>query len=733
MGKYNSFEDLLLIVKEAEKKTGNTFDTELISEAYSYARASHGEQLRASGEPYIVHPVSVACILVEIGMDTDSIIAALLHDVVEDTPVTAEEIEKKYGKSIAGLIDGVTKLDKVSYSTEEERQAENVRKMFIAMNKDIRVIIIKLADRLNNMRTLGALPELKRRKISLETMEIFAPIADRVGIRWVKEELEDIAMKYLDPYGYNEIKSELDNKNPHNLDIINRVIGEIKADMDEKGIAAEIYGRTKSIYGIYQKMFKLRCTIDEIYDVYAVRVIVENVDECFHVLGFISQKYRPIPGRFKNYIATPKPNGYQSLHTVVYSPADSIPFEVQIRTSDMHRHAEDGIAAHWKYKLGVSSASNNMDRMYVWIRSVLERQNDGEPIEILDLIKHDYHPETIFVLTPMGDIKQLPIGATIIDFAYSIHSNVGNKMIGAKVGSKMVPITSEAPNGDVVEIITTKDPHHGPSRDWLKVVKTSEARTKIRSWFKKERREENIAEGSAAIARELKQNSIPLNGELTSRVLLEIAGRFKFETIEDLYAAIGYGGVMLSRAVPKIIDEYHKQRLSLNAEEEPLLLMNNDSSYENKGDSDGIIIDGTDNLLTKYAKCCHPLPGDDIIGFITRGYGVSIHKRGCTNVPGNIAEAPEPERWVPAKWKSKSANREYNCTIEIQGYERQGLIADISVAMANMHLSTSTWNSHISGDVTNITITFKTNSTEHVNTVKNKLEKIKGIISVKRK
>ena len=541
----HSYEELKALLLASDRD----FDMEKIDKAYQFALESHGDQKRRSGVPYILHPVSVAYILVELGMDTESIVASLLHDVVEDTPVGLEEIKKLFGIEVANLTDGVTKLGRIPYSSREEQQAENLRKMLIAMADDIRVIIIKLADRLHNMRTIEFMPDQKRRDKALETMEVYAPIAHRLGIRALKEEMEDISLRYLDPIGYHEIESALAMKSGEREEFINKIKKQIYDRVSSVIPNVHLEGRVKSINGIYRKVFVQGKSMEEIYDIYAVRVIVDSLNDCYNVLGLIHDMYRPIPNRFKDYISTPKPNLYQSLHTTVLGK-EGVPFEVQIRTWEMHHTAEYGIAAHWKYKLGLTK-SDSFEQRLMWVRQMLENQQDTvDSTELVRTIKTDLAPEEVFVFTPKGDVISLPIGSTVIDFAYAIHSAVGNRMIGAKVDGRIVPIDYKVKTGEIIDVLTTKEESHGPSRDWLKIVKTSEARNKIRQWFKKEKREENIIEGKAEIEREFRRNGIELPEPEMKAFLEDIATHQHCQTVEDLYAALGYGGIQLWRLMP---------------------------------------------------------------------------------------------------------------------------------------------------------------------------------------
>lgn len=700
-------------------------DVEQIDKAFKIADRAHEGQLRCSGQPYVIHPILVAKIVAELGMDKESVIAALLHDVVEDTDLTLEDVTEKFGKSVASLVDGVTKLGKVPLSTREEVQAENVRKMLLAMSEDIRVIIIKLADRLHNMRTLEFMPPQKQRDKALETLEIYAPIAHRLGIRAVKEELEDLAIKHLDPVGYAEIEKSLEVRGKSRRDYLDEIKGRIEERVCKSVKDAHIDGRVKSIHGIYRKMYMQNKNFDEIYDVYAIRIIVDTVIDCYNCLGIIHDMFRPIPGRFKDYISTPKANMYQSLHTTLIGK-EGIPFEVQIRTWEMHYTAEYGIAAHWKYKLGISGTQKFEERLS-WIRQLLESQKDTEDVEeIVRTIKSDLVPEEVFVFTPKGDVISLPTGATVIDFAYAIHSAVGNRMIGAKVDGRIVPIDYKVKTGEIVEVLTSSQQGKGPSRDWLKIVKTSEAKNKIRSWFKKEKREENIVEGKAELEREFKRNFIRLYDQELQSFLIKLAERQHCATLDDFYAAIGYGGISVIRMMPHIKEEYNK---ILKAKEESQIKI---VPEKKKKGSDGVIVEGIDNCLVKFSKCCNPLPGDEIIGFITRGHGVSIHNRNCTNVPRDIAAAAEPDRWIPAYW-SNTVKEEFKATLLATCIDRVGLIADVSGQLANMHVMIhSLTTRELKDGRCTLLMTITVNGVEHLNSVIGRISKINGMLSVER-
>ena len=700
-----------------------------IDRAYVLAEEAHHEQKRKSGEPYIIHPLAVAKILSDLGMDPPSLETALLHDVVEDTPVTLDEIREQFGDVVANLVDGVTKIGKIPLSTREEQQAENLRKMLLAMSQDIRVILVKLADRLHNMRTLQYVPEPRRREIARETLEIYAPIAHRLGIRAVKEELEDRAIMFLDPVAYKEISDQLAAQSTTRNEFLEDIKSRIRKRILPICGDAEIEGRIKSVNGIYRKMYIQNKNFDQIYDIYAVRIIVDTVTDCYNCLGIIHDMFRPIPGRFKDYISTPKPNMYQSLHTTLLS-REGLPFEVQIRTWEMHRTAEYGIAAHWKYKLGMDSGKEKPEMRMAWIRQLLETQNSAEDVtDIVAAIKNDLVPDEIYTLTPKGDVICLPQGSTVIDFAYAIHSAVGNRMTGTKVDGRIVPIDYQLKNGEIVEILTSSQQGKGPSRDWLNIVKTGEARNKIRMWCKKERREENIVEGKAELERELKRSNIRLSDEAYQQFIADLAARYHCKDADDFYASIGYGGLVISRIMPHIRDEYNK----LAKTEEPLPELK-PTSKQTKRSSEGIVIEGIDNCLVKVAKCCNPIPGDKIIGFITRGHGVSVHKRDCTNVPKDIAHCAEPERWLNAYWDA-DIKENFCATVHIACIDRYGLMADITTVLANMHvmiLNVYTISDKSKHEVTGIVLTLSVSSIEHLKSVLARLNKINGVEKITR-
>ncbi len=697
----------------------------VVGRAYEIACRAHETQKRLSGEPYIIHPLSVAIILAQLGMDASSVAAALLHDTVEDTSITHEDIIAQFGETIAELVEGVTKIGKVSISTKEQQQAENIRKMLIAMSRDIRVIIIKLADRLHNMRTLMFKQEQRRREIALETLEIYAPIAHRLGIRPIKEELEDLAISYLDPVAYDDISSALERQSQSRTEFLEETKTKIEERVKTVVSSAQVSGRIKSVHGIYRKMYMQNKNFDEIYDIYAVRIIVDSVIDCYNCLGVIHDMFTPIPGRFKDYISTPKPNMYQSLHTTVLGK-EGIPFEVQIRTWEMHHTAEYGIAAHWKYKLGITGTQKFEERL-AWVRQLIESQSESENVEdIVSTIKSDLVPEEVFVFTPRGDVFNLPLGATVIDFAYAIHSAVGNKMIGAKVDGRIVPIDYQVKTGEIVEVLTSSQQGKGPSRDWLKIVKTSQARTKIRQWYKKERRDENIVEGKNEVEKEFKRNFIRLNEPEFSEFILKIAERQNCKSLDDFYAAIGYGGISLIRLMPKIKEDYTKLT-KVQTEEIPII-----NPKKRTKSNEGVIVEGIDNCLIKFSRCCNPLPGDDIIGFITRGHGVSIHTKKCTNVPADISKSGEPERWVEAYWDT-NVREEFKSTLHIYSLNRIGMLADVSSMLASMRIMINDISSRVLKDGTAfIAVTVSVNSAEHLNTLTQKISKIDGVLNIER-
>ena len=722
-------EQYALLKERLQKETACTpAEIAEIDRAFLLAEDVHSAQLRYSGQPYIIHPIAVANILVDLGMDAQSIEAALLHDTVEDTDVTLEQLKSEFGDEVAALVDGVTKLGKVPLATREEFQAENLRKMLLAMYQDIRVIIIKLADRLHNMRTLDFMAPQKKRDIALETLEIYAPIAHRLGIRAAKEELEDLAIRFLDPIAYADIEKSLDNMTRSRLEFLEDMKEKIRVRISTVVKDPKIDGRVKSVHGIYRKMYMQNKNFDQIYDIYAIRIIVDSVIDCYNCLGLIHDMFRPMPGRFKDYISTPKPNMYQSLHTTVLG-TDGIPFEVQIRTREMHRTAEFGIAAHWKYKLGLKGKSN-LDERLAWIRQMLDDQKEsGDVQELVRAIKSDLIPEDVFVFTPRGDVITLPSGATVIDFAYAIHTAVGNKMVGAKVGGRIVPIDYQVKTGEIVEILTSSQQGKGPSRDWLGIAKTSSARNKIRSWFKNEKRDENIAEGKAEIEREFRRNYIRLTEDEYDKFIHNLAARQRFDNLDDFYAAIGFGGISVIRLMPYIKEEYNKNYRPQEQETENLPTQL--KTAKSKG-SDGVTVEGVDNVLIKFSRCCNPLPGDNIIGFITRGHGISVHKRDCTNVPKDISACAEPERWVQVRW-NKDVKKEFKAALQITALSRIGLMADISVQLANMRVNINEISSRVAKDGrSTINMNITVSNVDHLKNVISRVEKVDGVLSVER-
>ena len=715
-------------IADKVKKSYSAEDAEAVERAFAFSFGAHSGQRRKSGEPYIIHPVAVADILIGFGMDAQSVEAALLHDTVEDTPVTGDDIKKNFGASVALLVDGVTKLGKVPLASKEEQQAENLRKLLLAMCEDIRVIIIKLADRLHNMRTLKFVPEQKRRDTARETIEIYAPIAHRLGIRPVKEELEDLAISYLDPIAYGEIEKALAEQEPLRKEFLDSIKTKIGARIKEVVSDAVIEGRIKSVHGIYRKMYMQGKSFEEIYDIYAVRLIVDTVSDCYNCLGVIHDMYKPIQGRFKDYISTPKPNMYQSLHTTLIGK-EGVPFEVQIRTHEMHRTAEFGVAAHWKYKLGYTDPDSNkrIEKGLGWVHNLLEAQSEsGQPADLVNTLKSDFSSDEVFVFTPKGDVICLPLGATVIDFAYAIHSAVGNKMVGAKVDKRIVPLDYKVQNGEIVEVLTSSQQGKGPSRDWLKIVNTNEARTKIRSWFKKERREENIIEGKAEYERELRRTGIALTGEKEAEFLKIIAEKQKLSSADDFFAALGYGGIILSKIMPMIKDEYTKFT-SVPEQTAPKL-----TKQPKTVSSEGVVVEGIGNCLVKLSRCCNPIPGDEIIGFITRGHGVSVHKRDCSNVPRQISESAEPERWIKVFWNSV-VKTDFNASLLLTVLSTKGMMNEIFGTLNSIHVAVQSINTRDTKDGrTLINITVNANSVEHLKSVMSRLGKINGVLSVDR-
>ncbi len=706
-------------------------DFDHIRSAFEYADRCHEGQKRKSGEPYIIHPLAVAQIVAEeLKLDSESIEAALLHDVIEDTPATHEDVARMFSPTIANLVEGVSKLTRIQYATKEDEQMENLRKMLMAMSKDIRVILIKVSDRLHNMRTMEYQSPEKQKQKSLETMEIYAPISHRLGMQRIKWELEDLSLKYLDPVGYEEIITRLDAKKPEYDAFLLRTQTQMDDRLTELGIQHMVYGRIKHPYSIYRKMFNQNKSLDEIFDLFAFRVLVDTVGDCYNVLGVIHDIYKPIPGRFKDYIGTEKPNGYQSLHTTVIGP-DGLPFEVQIRTWKMHEVAEYGVAAHWKYKQHGQGAGT--EGKYEWVRRLLENQEGADAEEYIHSLKVDMFADEVFVFTPNGDVQNLPAGATPIDFAYAIHSAVGNRMVGAKVNNRIVTFDHILKNGDIVEIMTSKSAK-GPSRDWMKIAKSSEARSKIRQWFKKEKKEENIANGRSSFEQELKHAGLAMKDVTDPENLPLLLKKVTYGSLEEMYAAIGYGGFTAQKAVSRmkgellrIARQHQAEELTLKPEEAPILVPAKPVSKSEQG----IIVEGLDNCLVKFSRCCTPVPGDEIVGFITRGYGVSVHRADCPNAAPE-RRAGQEGRWLKVSW-GKDTNESYPTTIDVMSKDRMGLILDISTALSSTNTFVSGLNSRSTEDgFAVIRLEIRVRDGAQMKAIMNKLNQISGVLQVTR-
>ncbi len=707
-------------------------DFDHIRSAFEYADRCHEGQKRKSGEPYIIHPLAVAQIVAEeLKLDSESIEAALLHDVIEDTPATHEDVARMFSPTIANLVEGVSKLTRIQYATKEDEQMENLRKMLMAMSKDIRVILIKVSDRLHNMRTMEYQSPEKQKQKSLETMEIYAPISHRLGMQRIKWELEDLSLKYLDPVGYKEIITRLDAKKPEYDAFLLRTQTQMDDRLTELGIRHMVYGRIKHPYSIYRKMFAQNKSLDEIFDLFAFRVLVDTVGDCYNVLGVIHDIYKPIPGRFKDYIGTEKPNGYQSLHTTVMGP-DGLPFEVQIRTWKMHEVAEYGVAAHWKYKQHGQGAGT--EGKYEWVRRLLENQEGADAEEYIHSLKVDMFADEVFVFTPNGDVQNLPAGATPIDFAYAIHSAVGNSMVGAKVNNRIVTFDHILKNGDIVEIMTSKSAK-GPSRDWMKIAKSSEARSKIRQWFKKEKREENIAGGRSSFEQELKHAGLAMKDVTDPENLPLLLKKVTYGSLEEMYAAIGYGGFTAQKAVSRMkgellrISRQHQaeEQLADKAGEASLPVPPRPVSKSEQG----IIVEGLDNCLVKFSRCCTPVPGDEIVGFITRGYGVSVHRADCPNAAPE-RRAGQEGRWLRVTWGSDT-NESYPTTIDVVCKDRLNLILDISTALSSTNTFVSGLNSRSTEDgFAVIRLEIRVRDGAQMKAIMNKLNQISGVLQVTR-
>ena len=715
------------------KKNNRKNDTKLIIKAYEFAKNKHEDQLRKSGEPYIIHPLEVANILADLELDDATICAALLHDVLEDTDTTKSDLENEFNVEIAEMVDGVTKLSKLKYASMKEQQVENYRKMFLAMGKDIRVILIKLADRLHNMRTLKHLTRDRQIANSKETMDLYAPLANRLGIYSLKWELEDLAFKYLYPEEYREIVEGINRKREERLKFIDVILEEIKGELKKQKIVAEITGRAKHLYSIYRKMQRDNITLEQVYDLFALRIIVNSVKDCYTALGIVHELYTPMPGRFKDYIAVPKPNMYQSLHTTLIGPKGT-PFEVQIRTWDMHRIAEFGIAAHWAYKEANNSRNKKSnvtvtEDKLAWIREALEWQKDmQDPEEFLKTLKTELFEDEVYVFTPKGDIKSLPKGSTPIDFAYNIHAEIGHHMTGCKINSKMMPIVTELKNGDIVEIITS-DQAKGPSMDWLKFIKSSGAKNKILSWFKKTQREENIVKGKELIEKEIKK--IGMNyAEIFKHEFVQTAlNKYKFNTVEDMYASVGFGAISAGKIIARLIEEYRKEHQEENLEEK-LEKLSNEKAKVYKPSKAGIVVKGIDNCLVKLSRCCNPLPGDEIIGYITKGRGVSVHRKDCVNINDLIKEE---NRIIDVQW----ANQEkvtYTVEIEIFANDRNGLLADIVQKLNDFKAKILGVNARATKERVAITeVTIEVDSLDSLNKIIRELRKVDSVYEVNRK
>lgn len=705
-------------------------DLQIVEKAYNYALQKHDGQFRKSGEPYFTHPLSVAHIIASLEMDPQSICAALLHDVVEDTDASYEDIEREFGETIAMLVDGVTKLGKIPTTSKEEQQIENLRKMFFAMTKDIRVIVIKLADRLHNVHTLKYMPEEKQREIARETLEVYAPLAHRLGMSKIKWELEDTALRYIDPVGYYEIVDKIAQKRSERDKYIEDIINILKERLSHTlDITPHIEGRAKHFYSIYRKMFMQNKTIDELYDLFAVRIIVDTVAECYAVLGTVHELFKPIPGRFKDYIAMPKPNMYQSLHSTLIGPGGA-PFEIQIRTWEMHHTAENGIAAHWKYKEGITG-STDMDEKLEWIKQLLDLQKESNAEEFMQALKIDMFSDEVFVFTPKGDVVSLPINATPIDFAYSIHSAVGNRMIGAKVNGKIVTLDYSLKNGDIIEVITSNT-GTGPNLDWIKICKTSQARNKINQWFKKVNREENIAKGREIIERELKKSSLPLSFLDNKELIQNLSRKYGFNNTDDLLAAIGYGSTNASRFVTRFKTEC-KKLVATDETLTPADLIPIVKTTE-KANNSGVVVEGIENCLTRFSRCCNPVPGDKIVGYVTRGRGVAIHRADCINMIHTLNNEQESTRFIPVHWASET-DTSFLSTLNVTATDRSNLLLDIMTAVADLKIPITNVNAR-TGKKNNLAIielTMEIMDTQQLDKAIKQIKKVSDVLSIVRR
>ena len=718
-----------------------------VRDAFQYAKAHHEGQLRKDGSPYITHPLEVAHLVAELGLDADSIMAALLHDTIEDTDATHEEVAKRFSETVADLVEGVTKLNKVKYTSTEEKQMENLRKMLMAMAQDVRVILIKICDRVHNIRTLEFQSEKKQREKALETLEIYAPIAHRLGMQRMKWEMEDQSLKFLDPVAYQEIADELAAQAKAHAAFMDHIQQEITTRLEKEGIHATVYGRVKHVYSIYRKMYAQNKKLSEIFDLYAFRVIVDDTFTCYRVLGDIHDMYRPVLGRFKDYISTPKPNMYQSLHTTVIG-SEGMPFEVQIRTWEMHHMAEYGVAAHWKYKQGLSNKQLGTEETFAWVRRLLENQQDTEAEEYIRTLKVDLFADEVFVFTPNADVINLPAGATPIDFAYAIHSAVGNSMTGAKVNGRIVGFDYRLKSGEIVEVITSKNAK-GPSRDWMKLAKSNQARTKIRQWFKREKREENVAHGRAMFEGEIKRLGLTIAMLTAENMLPHILEKVRFNSLEEMYAAIGYGGASAqkcaNRAREELVHQDRQQAERLAAERAereaaegakeaaPAALDSGVAKAGNRKHSvSGVIVSGMTECMVKFAKCCTPVPGDPIVGFITRGFGVSVHRADCPNAVSGMNHQQEKDRWIKVAWDPESLNT-YKTSLDLIAKDRHGLAMDVTTVMATAKINILGMTVNVLPDgYTKINLVVEVRTQSEVTTIMNKLNQVRGVYQVSR-
>ena len=702
-------------------------DMTLIEQAIRYAEGKHKEQKRKDGSPYIIHPLAVAEIVAEMGLDTDAILGALLHDCIEDTDASHDDIEQIFGEPVAQLVEGVTKLTRANFSSSEERQMENLRKMFMAMSKDIRVVLIKIADRLHNMRTMQYQSHTKQISKCRETMDIYAPLAHRLGMQKIKWELEDLALQYLDPVSYDDIMSYLKARKEHDEAFMHTIQDRITERLANVGIHNKTYGRIKHVYSIFRKMNAQDKTLDELYDIYAFRVVVDTIPDCYNVLGHIHDLFNLVPGRFKDYISTPKPNMYQSLHTTVIGK-QGIPFEVQIRTWQMHETAEYGIAAHWKYKQG-AGAGNEKD--FEWVRRLLESQQDTDAEDYVNSLKIDMFDDEVFVFTPKGRIVSLPAGSTPIDFAYAIHSGVGNALVGAKVNNRIVNIDTPLNNGDIVEIITSKAAK-GPSRDWLNICKSNQARTKIKQWFKKEKREENILHGRSSFEAEMKRLLLPLPATMDPELEQSLLKKLSFDTWDDMYAAIGYGGLTATKAVGRIRDDVNKAVKADKNNQNPLRINpENEAAKRNRHAVNGVIVEDIDSCMIKFSKCCTPVPGDAIVGFITKGFGVSIHRADCPNTAG-IQDPTQSARWVRVRWDAVE-EQPFDTTLELDCITRDGLLLDVAMAMTSARVRVKELSGKDLPDGHSIfTVRFEVKNVAELESIRNRLLNIRDVMGSRR-